>query len=113
MTTPSAGLPAAENRTLPDNEPLLDVRERDEWDRGHAPRAILISLHELADRLDDLPPARPLHVICRSGGRSARAVELLRSRGIDAVNVTGGMLAWQAAGRPMTTGTGVGAPSVE
>jgi len=43
-------------------------------------------------------------VICKSGGRSARAVEFLRGQGIDAVNVAGGTLAWLETGRVHVTG---------
>jgi rhodanese-related sulfurtransferase len=36
------------------------------------------------------------------GGRSAQVTQYLRQQGVDAVNVDGGMLAWEAAGRPLT-----------
>ena len=95
-------LPAAD---LPADAVLLDVREDDEWQAGHAPDAVHIPMTELADRLDDLPEATPLYVICRSGGRSARVTGYLNANGWDAVNVAGGMGAWSAAGRPMTSET--------
>lgn len=114
MTTPDAPeIPAIENAGLPDNERMIDVREPDEWHLGHAPNAVLIPLGELPTRLAELPEHRPLYIVCRSGGRSGRAVEFLRESGIEAVNVTGGMLAWQAAGRPMTNGEGSGTPLVQ
>jgi rhodanese-related sulfurtransferase len=55
-------------------------------------------------RIGEIPADRPVYVICRSGGRSAKAVEHLRSQGIDAVNVTGGTLAWIEAGNAVETG---------
>ncbi|MDO5697920.1 MAG: rhodanese-like domain-containing protein [Dermatophilus congolensis] len=114
MTSPDTNeIPAVENAALPDNAQMLDVREVDEWNLGHAPNSVLIPLGELPSRLADLPEPRPLHVVCRSGGRSSRAVAFLRENGIDAINVTGGMLGWQAAGRPMTTGDGSGSPLVQ
>lgn len=114
MTTPgSDDIPSIENYSLPDNARLLDVREQDEWNLGHAPHASHIPLGDLPSRLTELPEQRPLHVICRSGGRSGRAVAFLRANGVDAVNVSGGMLAWQAAGRPMTSGEGSGTPFVQ
>jgi rhodanese-related sulfurtransferase len=85
---------------------LLDVREADEWDAGHAPNATHIPMSELAGRLDDLPQADSLYVICRSGGRSARVTAYLNANGWDAVNVDGGMQAWSAAGRPMVCADG-------
>lgn len=79
---------------------LLDVRRPDE-------RAVsgiggpLIPVDELAGRLDELHPHRDDEIVvyCRSGARSARAVRLLREHGFArAVNLAGGMLAWEAAG---------------
>ena len=47
---------------------------------------------------------RPVAFICRSGARSARATRQARAAGIDAHNVRGGMIAWDRAGLPTTTG---------
>ena len=49
----------------------------------------------------ELPLGQKIVCICRSGARSAKATELLRSWGLDAVNLEGGMQAWAAAGRPV------------
>ncbi|OLF18365.1 rhodanese-like domain-containing protein [Actinophytocola xanthii] len=92
---------------LPADTTLLDVREQDEWDAGHAPDALHIPMSELAGRLGELPEDRDVLVICRSGGRSARVTEYLNANGWDARNVDGGMQSWQAAGRPLTSDTGV------
>jgi DMSO/TMAO reductase YedYZ molybdopterin-dependent catalytic subunit len=54
-------------------------------------------------RLDKLPADRRLVVVCRSGGRSRAITDALRARGYDAVNLTGGMCAWTAAGLPVET----------
>lgn len=81
---------------------LVDVRESDEWAAGHAPDAIHVPLGALdADRL---PAAEVVHVICRSGNRSAMATQMLRAAGVDARNVEGGMGAWQRAGLPVERG---------
>lgn len=77
---------------------LLDVRERAEWEAGHAPRARHLPLGRLAGATASLPDHRTLVVVCRSGNRSARATRQLRRAGFDAVNLRGGMRAWQAAG---------------
>ena len=77
---------------------LVDVRELDEWQAGRVPGVSLVPLSELDTRVADLPGGRPLHLICRSGGRSMRAAEYLDSLGIDCVNVAGGTLAWIDAG---------------
>ena len=60
--------------------PLIDVRERDEFAAGHVPGAVNVPLSELGDRLDELP-GEAFDVICQAGGRSARAVKALESRG--------------------------------
>ena len=83
---------------------LLDVREPDEYTSGHVPGAILIPLGELPARVADVPVTSDIYVICRSGGRSARAVEILQAQGITATNVAGGTLAWCAAGQPTANG---------
>ena len=77
---------------------LLDVRNPDEFAAGHAPEALLLPLGELGARIDELDPATPIVVICRSGIRSQTAAEQLVAAGYDAVNLAGGSLAWKAAG---------------
>lgn len=83
---------------------VLDVREPDEYADGHVPGAPLIPLGEIVERADEVPTDREVLVICRSGARSQRAAEALRARGIDAVNVAGGTLAWIEAGHAVATG---------
>ena len=55
------------------------------------------------DHLADLPADRVILVVCRSGRRSASAATLLTGRGLRAVNVSGGMIAWEASGLPIVT----------
>ncbi|MFD7527404.1 rhodanese-like domain-containing protein [Streptomyces sp. NPDC059849] len=87
---------------------LLDVRERGEWDAGRAPGAVHLPLSALVAEaaLPQAARGRMLVVICRSGNRSQQAVELLRARGADAVDVKGGMQQWAAAGYPVVGGSG-------
>jgi adenylyltransferase/sulfurtransferase len=74
---------------------LLDVREPFEWEIANLPGATLIPLGELPDRLDEIPRDQKVVVHCKSGGRSARAVGMLRDAGYeDAWNVAGGINAW-------------------
>ena len=84
---------------------LLDVREDDEWQAGHAPGAVHVPLGQVPSRLAELPEGE-LHVVCRSGGRSQQAAAWLSRNGVDAANVAGGMQAWAAAGLPMVSETG-------
>ncbi|WP_307817245.1 rhodanese-like domain-containing protein [Nocardia acididurans] len=82
---------------------LIDVREDDEWQLGHAPGALHIPLVDIPARLDELDYDAEIYVVCRQGGRSIQAVQfLLESVGVEAFHVTGGMVAWQQAGRPLT-----------
>jgi rhodanese-related sulfurtransferase len=90
---------------LPDGLTVLDVREPLEWVHGHIEGAVHIPLSSLPVRHAELPEARLL-VVCKIGGRSARAVAWLQQQGHDAVNLDGGMLDWEEAGRPMVSETG-------
>jgi len=78
---------------------VLDVRQPDEYEAGHVPGAVLIPLDQLAARAGEVPTDRPVYVVCRSGARSAVAVQALRRAGYDATNVAGGTLAWADSGR--------------
>jgi rhodanese-related sulfurtransferase len=77
---------------------LLDVREPEEFDAGRAIGAEHVPLMELPDRLDELPSGSIIVCVCRVGNRSARAAAFLASRGLDARNLAGGMVAWVQAG---------------
>ena len=92
---------------MPEDAVVLDVREHDEWAAGHIDGATHIPMGQIPARLDDLPEADPLFVICRVGGRSARVAAWLTMNGFDAINVAGGMGEWEAAGRPLVSETGL------
>jgi hydroxyacylglutathione hydrolase len=78
---------------------VLDVREPWEFRRGHVPGARLIPLGQLADRIGELEPERPVAVICASGNRSQSAAALLAQKGFQKVfNVAGGTNAWKKEG---------------
>ena len=75
---------------------LIDVREPYEWEicNLESQGARLIPLGSLPGRVSEIDPAGPIVVYCRSGARSAQAVEHLRATGLDAINLSGGILAW-------------------
>lgn len=85
---------------------LLDVREDDEWQRGHAPQALHIPMGDVPARLAELDSDAELYVVCHAGGRSQRVAQYLAQNGFQPVNVAGGMLAWAGAGRPVVTDAG-------
>ena len=82
---------------------MLGVREPGEWQAGHAPQASPLPMGQVLDHRSDLPQDRRIVVVCRSGGRSAAVTGSLRAWGFDAVNLSGGMCAWAAAGLPAVT----------
>ena len=83
---------------------LLDVREPDEWRTVRAPVALHIPMRQLSTSADQLPATGLIACICHVGHRSAVVAEALVGAGYDAVNVSGGMDAWQAAGLPIEIG---------
>lgn len=89
--------------------PIFDVREPDEYEVGHVPGAPLVPLGSVPERIDEFPAEGEVLIICKSGGRSGKAVEHLRARGIDAVNVAGGTMGWIEAGHAVATGSEPGA----
>jgi rhodanese-related sulfurtransferase/glyoxylase-like metal-dependent hydrolase (beta-lactamase superfamily II) len=85
---------------------VIDVREPDEWSAGHAPQALLIPMSQVEARVDEIRPRMAAVIVCRSGGRSRAVAQLLSSHGINAVNLSGGMRAWEQAGLPVVTVAG-------
>jgi rhodanese-related sulfurtransferase len=81
---------------------ILDVREPDEVARARVEGTQHIPLGELVERLGEVPRDRIVYVMCHVGGRSARATQYLAAQGIDAVNITGGIVEWYRAGLPVT-----------
>ena len=82
-------------RMAADGAFLVDVREPGEFAGGSVPGAVNIPLGQLAGRLSEIPRDATIACLCRSGNRSGQAQRLLLREGYDAVNLTGGMLAWR------------------
>ena len=74
---------------------LLDVREEEEYRRGAIGAAVNIPLHQLRQRLSELPKGRPIWVNCARGQRSYYAVRILQQHGFDACNLSGGFSTWE------------------
>lgn len=83
---------------------LLDVRSRDEVASGHLPNATPIYVGEVAERIGEIPAARPVTTFCGSGQRAIIAASLLKQRGIDEVEVClGSMAACATLGCPIVS----------
>ena len=82
---------------------LLDCREVDEWNEAHIDGAVLIPMIDLPRRISEIDKDREIICVCRSGNRSGKVAAWLLNNGYDAVNMTGGMLAWKDAGLPVAT----------
>lgn len=89
-------MPVANWDNLPGDAFLLDVRDEEEFAEGHLPGATNIPLAELRRDFSALPKDRPVVAYCKVGQRGYYAVRFLRQHGIDARNVTGGILTWNA-----------------
>ncbi len=78
---------------------LLDVRTPAEFRQGRIGDALNLPLQSLEERAGEVPRGRPLLVYCRTGHRSSIAISLLERRGVlGAVNLEGGIEAWEKAG---------------
>jgi rhodanese-related sulfurtransferase len=74
---------------------IIDVREPWEWEICCFPEAKRIPLKELPNRTSELDQKKEIIVYCRSGGRSAKAVEFLKQAGFTKVkNLKGGIIGW-------------------
>ena len=81
---------------------LLDVRSRDEWNKGHIPNASHVFLGELRANLGELDQSKPTAVYCDSGYRASIATSILKQAGFGSVyNVPGSWQAWKKAGFPV------------
>ncbi|MBO0475192.1 rhodanese-like domain-containing protein [Enterococcus ureasiticus] len=76
---------------------VIDVREKNEFASGHIPSAKNIPLSKVTSYTKK--GEEVVYVICQSGMRSRQAVKKLKAKGIDAINVKGGMSAWRGAVR--------------
>lgn len=83
---------------------LLDVRTKEEWDEGHLKGATLVTVTEdgFLDKAKAMLDAEKAVVVyCRSGKRSAMAVEQLRAAGFTVYDLEGGITTWKAAEKPV------------
>jgi rhodanese-related sulfurtransferase len=84
------------SRVADDDHVVLDVREPAEVARGTLSGALTIPLHQLRERLPELPRDKPLWLLCAAGQRAYVAQRILSQRGFDARVLSGGITTWKA-----------------
>ncbi len=97
VSVPDVTLPAQGYR-------IIDVREGHEFtgELGHIAGATLVPLAGVLANAIAWNKDEPLLLVCKSGGRSGNAAQALTRMGFSkAMNLVGGMLAWNSAGRPV------------
>lgn len=83
---------------------VIDVRTQEEFSEGHIQDAVLINFHDpnFKTKISELDVNGKYLLFCRSGNRSGKAVLLMNQMGFkDALNIAGGIIAWQKAGKPI------------
>ena len=89
------------------NALIVDVREASELDSGQIINSKHIPLANLAERAAELGKnkTRPVILVCASGARSGKGVEILRKAGFEQVfNLDGGIKSWKDAGQSLVIG---------
>ncbi len=81
---------------------VIDIRNIEEYTRGHIPEASYCSMEEL-DSMARTIGAKPMLLVCQIGVRSSYAAQYLRSLGYTAWTLSGGTSAWEASGRPLVS----------
>jgi rhodanese-related sulfurtransferase/C1A family cysteine protease len=83
---------------------VIDVRNNEEYSKGHIENAILVPLSIIEDRIDELDKLEEILIYCQSGKRSTVASRIFVENGfINIYNMLGGIKAWEDAGYPLTT----------
>ena len=95
--------PAEADRLVEAGAFMLDVREDDEWEAGHAPVAVHMPMGLVVERVDEIPTDRTVVCVCRVGGRSGSVATALAEAGFDVHNIAGGMPAWETSASRWST----------
>ena len=74
---------------------IIDVREDDEIAVSKLDSVTHIPMQDIPKNMENLPKDTPLYIMCRIGGRSEQVADFLSNLGYNAINITGGMKAWQ------------------
>jgi len=81
-------------RELVENDEfIVDVREKHEYEQGHLKNSVNIPLSEIRERMSEIPKDKPVYLHCRSSQRSYNAVMALQNSGYDnVINISGSYL---------------------
>ncbi len=81
---------------------VIDVRTPEEYAQGHLPQAQLLNFYDqdFETRIAQLDPKVQYYVYCKSGGRSAKAHEIMQAKGLKVVELAGGFDAWKSTALP-------------
>lgn len=80
---------------------LIDVRTPEEYATGHIADSVNIPLDVLGARMSEIPRNGPVVLYCRSGNRSATAINILDAAGYSDLYDLGGIIDWVTAGYPV------------
>ena len=86
------------------NEQLIDVRTPEEFASGHLQNAVNINFYsgDFKEQLEKLDKSKPVMVYCKSGGRSGKAMAILKELGFAVVyNLDGGIEGWKEKKLPI------------
>lgn len=85
-----------------ENVQFVDVRTAEEYQGGHAPKAVNMPLDSFEKEFAKLDKEKAVYVICQTGRRSQKAAEMLKTADFKNIyNVTGGTSAWSSANLPL------------
>ena len=100
-------IPTVGAADVPSDAVVLDVREDYEWVAGHIEGAKHVPMMQLPQHVQEaLHPEEHVVVVCRVGSRSAQVTAWLIQHGFDAVNLDGGLVAWEHAGLALVSEDG-------
>ncbi len=81
---------------------FIDVRTVEEYQSGHAPKAVNMPLDNLGAEIAKLDKNKPVYLICQTGRRSQIGAEMLQKAEFKEIyNVKGGTSAWTSANLPL------------
>lgn len=70
---------------------LIDIREPNEYKSGHLPKAKSIPMNKILSETEKyLEQSKEYYIICHTGSRSSRTCKMLKQKGFNVINVSGG-----------------------